>query len=68
MAFWNLASIESRVTFSRESVCVECYERIFGADSFERVIESEEAGEIGCVGDEGGPDCAMLGSAYNFAG
>lgn len=51
------------MTFSRESVCVECYERIFGADSFERVIESEEAGEIGCVGDEGGPDCAMLGSA-----
>lgn len=54
------ARVEGGVAFSGEGVGVEGDERVFGAVLFERVVEGEEAGEVGCVGYEGGPYCWLV--------
>jgi hypothetical protein len=44
------------VAFGREAVGVEDHERVLGADTAEGIGQGEQAGEVGGVGDEGGPD------------
>jgi hypothetical protein len=49
--FGDAALVEGFVAFFREGVGVEGYEGVFGAVLLERVVEGEEAGEVGGVGD-----------------
>jgi hypothetical protein len=53
------ALVEGFVAFGREGVGVEGYERILGAVLFERIVEGEEAGEVGGVCYEGCPYCVL---------
>ena len=57
MLFRYTALIESFVAFGREGVSVEGDERVFRAMLLEAVVEGEEAGEVGCVRNEGRPYC-----------
>ena len=45
----NFTNIKSMMTFRGECVGIEGNQRVFRAMAFERIIEGEEAGEIGCV-------------------
>jgi hypothetical protein len=49
--FGDAALVEGFVAFRGKGVGVEGYERVFGAVLLERVVEGEEAGEVGGVGD-----------------
>jgi hypothetical protein len=53
------ARVEGSVAFGGEGVGVERDEGVFAAVLLERVVEREEAGEVGRVGDEGGPYCEL---------
>ena len=44
-----VTNIKSLMTFRGECVGIEGNERVFRAMQFERIVEGEEAGEIGCV-------------------
>jgi hypothetical protein len=55
--FGNGARVEGGMAFSREGVGVEGDERVFGAVLLERVVEGEQAGEVGGVGYKGRPYC-----------
>ena len=48
-------NIKSLMTFRGECVGIEGNEGVFRAMPFERIVEGEEAGEIGCVRYEGCP-------------
>lgn len=52
----DVARGEGGVARGGECVGVEGDERVFGVLGFERGVEGEEAGEVGCVGYEGRPD------------
>ena len=45
----DFANIKSLMTFRGECVGIEGNERVSRAMRFERIIEGEKAGEIGCV-------------------
>jgi hypothetical protein len=47
----DAALVEGGVAFGREGVGVQRYEGVFAAVLLERVVEREEAGEVGRVGD-----------------
>jgi hypothetical protein len=49
------ARVEGGVAGGREGVGVQGNEGVFAAVFLEGVVECEEAGEVGCVGDEGCP-------------
>tara|TARA_R110002003_G_scaffold138_10_gene12722 strand:+ start:2313 stop:2495 length:183 start_codon:yes stop_codon:yes gene_type:complete len=49
--FGDAALVEGSVAFGREGVGVERDEGVFCAVFLERVVEGEEAGEVGRVGD-----------------
>jgi hypothetical protein len=54
------ALIERFVAFRWEGVCVKRDKGVLRAVLLERVVESEEACEVGGVGYEGGPYWKML--------
>jgi hypothetical protein len=49
--FGDAALVEGGVAFGREGVGVQRDEGVFCAVFLERVVEGEEAGEVGRVGD-----------------
>lgn len=51
MLLGDTAGVEGGVAFGWEGVGVECDEGVFRAVFFERVVEGEEAGEVGGVGN-----------------
>ena len=51
----DFANIKSLMTFRGECVGIEGNERVFRAMPFERIVEGEETGEIGCVRYKGCP-------------
>lgn len=51
----DAARVERRVSVGWEGVRVQRHERVFRARLFEGVVQGQEAWEVGCVCDEGGP-------------
>jgi len=64
----NPADVERMVAFRGKGVGVEGDEGVFRVDLFQGVVEEEEAGEVVCVGDEGGPDFFRRHVACRLAG
>lgn len=54
----DAAGVEGGEALGGEGICIEGDERVGGLVLLERVVQGDEAREIGCVCDEGGPDWA----------
>lgn len=52
----DIADIERFMALMGESISIEGDQRVLGSVLFERVVQSEQAGEVLGVGDQGSPD------------
>lgn len=64
----DFSNLKSAVAFRGKCVGVEGNERVFRAMLFERVVEGEEAGEVGCVGYKSCPYFSVSAVGYRVLG
>jgi hypothetical protein len=61
MLLCDASRVQGGVALCWESICVKCNQRVASAGLLERVVQSEQAGEVGSVRDERRPDCGEMG-------